>query len=73
MNWCRGVINFYGLYDIIFCCIGVMNVVELEYELVFDYEGEGVVFDYEVWFEFDDIDDWDKDKSMFKRSVRVGS
>lgn len=49
-----------------------MIVVEFEYELVFDYEFEGVVFDYEVWFEFDDIDEWEKDKSILKRSVRVG-
>ena len=50
-----------------------MNAAESEYEPVSDYEGEGAVSDYEARSEFDDTDDWDKDKSMSKRSARVGS
>jgi len=49
-----------------------MNATESEYEPVSDYEGEGAVSDYEARSEFDDTDEWDKDKSMSKRSARVG-
>ena len=48
-----------------------MNATESEYEPVSDYEGEGAVSDYEARSEFDDTDEWDKDKSMSKRSARV--
>ena len=66
----------------IFCCCnlfvfplsaGATTAMESEYEPVSDYEGEGAVSDYEARSEFDDTDDWekDKDKSMSKRSARV--
>lgn len=48
-----------------------MNATESEYEPVSDYEFEGAVSDYEARSEFDDTDDWDKDKSISKRSARV--
>ena len=48
-----------------------MNATESEYEPVSDYELEGAVSDYEARSEFDDTDDWEKDKSMSKRSARV--
>jgi len=47
-----------------------MNATESEYEPVSDYELEGAVSDYEARSEFDDTDDWEKDKSMSKRSAR---
>ncbi|KAJ7385581.1 Catenin alpha-1 [Desmophyllum pertusum] len=52
--------------------ISATTAVESEYEPVSDYEGEGAVSDYEARSEFDDTDDWekDKDKSMSKRSAR---
>lgn len=43
---------------------------ESEYEPASDYEGEGAVSDYDARSEFDDTDDWEKDKSMSKRSAR---
>lgn len=48
-----------------------MNATESEFEPISDYEGEGAISDYEARSEFDDTDDWDKDKSMSKRSARV--
>lgn len=48
-----------------------MTAGESEYEPVSDYEFEGAVSDYEARSEFDDTDDWEKDKSMSKRSARV--
>lgn len=50
--------------------ISPMNATESEYEPISDYEGEGAVSDYEARSEFDDTDEWDKDKSMSKRSAR---
>ena len=50
---------------------GAMNATESEFEPISDYEGEGAISDYEARSEFDDTDDWDKDKSMSKRSARV--
>lgn len=51
--------------------LGAMTAAESEYEPVSDYEWEGAQSDYEARSEFDDTDDWDKDKSMSKRSARV--
>ena len=53
------------------CFAGAVNAAESEYEPVSDYDAEGAVSDYEARSEFDDTDDWDKDKSMSKRSARV--
>ena len=49
-----------------------MTAAESEYEPVSDYEFEGAVSDYEARSEFDDTDEWEKDKSISKRSARVG-
>ena len=49
-----------------------MTAAESEYEPVSDYEFEAAVSDYEARSEFDDTDDWEKDKSISKRSARVG-
>ena len=48
-----------------------MAAAESEYEPVSDYEFEGAVSDYEARSEFDDTEDWEKDKSISKRSARV--
>lgn len=59
--------------NVIFCWTGTTTAGESEYEPVSDYEGEGAVSDYDARSEFDDTDDWEKDKSMSKRSARVRS
>ena len=59
------------LYFFVWFCAGALNATESEYEPVSDYELEGAVSDYEARSEFDDTDDWEKDKSMSKRSARV--
>ena len=64
--------NVFICKDIFFwICAGTLNATESEYEPVSDYELEGAVSDYEARSEFDDTDDWEKDKSMSKRSARV--
>ena len=62
---------FFSIFLFFWFRAGAMNATESEYEPVSDYELEGAVSDYEARSEFDDTDDWEKDKSMSKRSARV--